>query len=87
METFEQFATRWKETILPLKKPATQSTLGSHIRFLNQKLGSRPLPDIAYSEVQAMFSELAKDQMPRSVKTPRASGARLEQISGSCTIS
>ncbi len=68
METFEQFANRWKNTILPLKKPATQSTLGSHIRFLNEKLGSRSLPDIAYNEVQAMFSELAKDQMPRSIK-------------------
>jgi integrase len=68
METFEQFATRWKETILPLKKRASQATMGSHIRLLNGRLGNCPLPDISYAMVQKMFTDLTTELQPRSIK-------------------
>ncbi len=67
-ETFESFASRWKETILTLKKPASQATLGSHIRLLSGHIGSTPLPELSYTEVQSLFSELTKDHSPRSIK-------------------
>jgi integrase len=68
METFESFATRWKESILVLKKPASQATLGSHIRLLNEHIGDVPLPELAYSTVQELFSGLTKNHAPRSIK-------------------
>ena len=68
METFQQFADRWQQSILVLKKPASQSTLSSHLRLLTAKLGPTPLPEISYSEVQKMFSELAGTHSARSCK-------------------
>lgn len=42
--------------------------MGSHIRLLNARLGSCPLVDITYAQLQQVFSDLAKEQQPRSVK-------------------
>lgn len=42
--------------------------MSSHLRLLNERLGACPLVDISYASVQAVFSDLAKEQLPRSVK-------------------
>jgi integrase len=68
IETFESFADRWKQTILPMKKPASVATLSSHLRLLSSKIGPRPLPDLAYTEVQQVFTALAETHSPRSCR-------------------
>lgn len=68
METFESFSNRWQQTILPMKKPASRSTISSHIRQLAEKIGARPLAELQYAEIQSMFSELSKERAPRTVK-------------------
>jgi integrase len=68
METFQEFSERWRTTILPMKKRASQHTMSSHIKLLNSKIGGCPLPDISYAQLQQVFSDLAKEQMPRSCR-------------------
>jgi len=68
LETFKEFAERWSDTILPLKKPASRVTMGSHIKILNNSFGSAPLAGLEYATVQKFFSTLAKNRSPKTVK-------------------
>ncbi len=68
METFGEFATRWQQTILPMKKRASVDTLSCHLRLLSRTLGPRPLTELTYPEVQKAFSALADTHSPRSCR-------------------
>jgi integrase len=68
METFHEFSDRYKSTILPLKKKATQHTFKSHIKSLNEAFGGCPLADIDHKTIQAVFSNFAKTLEPASVR-------------------
>jgi integrase len=65
---FREYSTRWTDQILSLKKPATQATIQSHIRFLNLKFGEREIGTICNSEVQALLSGLSTQMSARTVK-------------------
>jgi integrase len=63
-----EYTERWSRAILSLKKPATISTMQSHIRKINSYFGETPLEHITEARVQDHISALSKTLSPKGLR-------------------
>lgn len=55
--TFAEFAERWKQTVLPQHKPASQCSERAHLKLLQGFFGGMPLSEISAEVVQKWVSQ------------------------------
>lgn len=67
MMTFSEYVSQWTRTVLPLMKPASISTVRSHLKQLTEAFGIGAL-DTPYPTVQAFFTDLSIRQAPKTVR-------------------
>jgi integrase len=67
MITFADYTTQWRETVLPLMKPASQVSMRSHLTRLNAAFGALSL-DLSYPVVQGFFTAQAQIQAPKTIR-------------------
>lgn len=66
---FSAYAAQFEESVLPLKKPASQATMRSHLKLINSSpVGALPLEALDPAAVQRFITSLAASLQPRSVK-------------------
>lgn len=68
MMLFCEFADRWEDTILTMKKPSTRKTMAGHIRVFKMSFGNVPVQSLSHRTIQDLFSRLSVRLQPRSVK-------------------
>lgn len=68
MTTFTQFAKRWEDSILPLKKPATRATMSGHLRDFERAFGDIPVQSLDNYQVQTYITSLATKLSAKTVK-------------------
>jgi integrase len=64
---FSDLASRFRATILVLKQPASQATIGQHLRVLEAEFGSLDLGELDYVRLQKFFSGFSKTRSPKTV--------------------
>lgn len=68
MTVFSKFAGEWKTDVLPLKKPATQATMASHLREFESEFGDTPVQLLDNQRVQKYVTKLSTFLAPKTVK-------------------
>jgi integrase len=63
-----EYAAKWEEQILSMKKPATIASSRSHVRKLDEALGPRQLSEITEGLVQQHISLISKGLSPRATR-------------------
>ena len=66
--TLSDYATYWQANVLGLKKPASRSSMASHLRRLCQVFGQKNLTDLTTRVLQEHITSVAQDLSPKSVK-------------------
>jgi integrase len=63
-----EYTERWGRAILSMKKPATISTMSSHIRKMNSYFGGVDLPELTETVIQNHISDLSKVLSPKGLR-------------------
>jgi integrase len=67
--TFEAFATIWENDYLILSKPATQSSVRTHLRLLKGEFGPKEMRTIDAGDVQRLIAKLIREgKEPKTVR-------------------
>jgi len=65
---FSDFADRFADQILVLKKPASSVTMRSHLKLLRLHFGDTPVATLDYPATQKVFSALSAGLRPKTVR-------------------
>jgi integrase len=65
--TFSDYSTAWSQTYLPAMRPASITTIRSHVRKLNSLLGGKALSELTDSVVQEVVNDLNQTLCPKTV--------------------
>jgi integrase len=67
--TFEAFATIWENDYLILSKPATRSSVRTHLRLLKAEFGRREMRQIDAGDVQRVIAKLTREgKDPKTIR-------------------
>jgi len=66
---FAEYSTYWTDTILTMKKPASQASMKSHIRRAVRSFGDFDLSELTESAVQKHIFETSKELSPKSLQS------------------
>jgi len=66
---FSEYSTYWADTILTMKKPASQASMKSHIRRAVKSFGDFDLSELTESAAQKHIFEASKELSPKSLQS------------------